>query len=160
MQIKPNLDQLGVPLIVVGNGSKRFAQKFKEGIKFTGEIYLDPESKSFKALSLPRLSAWQAVKRFFFESKTVKFFKSLKKTYQSSDLEGDGQQTGGVFVVGPGIGRPMRYVFREHENETDSFADLDAILAASGWTKDMTLKTSTTSSDSSSSTSTTSTSSS
>jgi len=152
MQIKPNLDQLGVPLIVVGNGSKRFAQKFKEGIKFPGEIYLDPESKSFKALALPRLSAWQAVKRFFFESKTVRFFKSLKKTYQSSDLEGDGQQTGGVFVVGPGSGRPMRYTFREHENDAESFADLDAILAAAGWTKDMTL----TSNSSSSTTSTSS----
>jgi len=144
-----------VPLIVVGNGSKRFAQKFKEGIKFSGEIYLDPESKSFKALSLPRLSAWQAVKRFFFDSKAVKFFKGLKKNYANSDLEGDGQQTGGVFVVGPGIGRAMRYSFREHENDTDTFADLDAILEASGWTKDMTLTPSSTS-DSSSSTTTTS----
>jgi len=153
MQIKPNLDQLGVPLIVVGNGSKRFAQKFKEGIKYTGEIYLDPESKSFKQLGLPRLSAWQALKRFFFESKTVKFFKSLSKTYQSSDLEGDGQQTGGVFVVGPGIGRPMRYVFREHENDADSFADLNTILAAAGWTKDMTLTTSSSSSSTSTSSS-------
>jgi len=159
MQIKPNLDQLGVPLIVVGNGSKRFAQKFKEGIKFNGEIYLDPESKSFKALGLPRLSAWQAVKRFFFDSKAVKFFKGLKKTYRNADLEGDGQQTGGVFVVGPGIGRPMRYVFREHENDTETFADLDAILEASGWTKGMTLTSSSTS-DSSSSTTSTSTSSS
>jgi len=130
MQIKPNLDQLGVPLIAIGNGSPKFAQKFKQALDFTGEIYLDSESKSFKALSLPRITLWQVLKRWVLDRNMYKFWNDLSKTYKSADLEGDGQQTGGVFVVGPGIGRPMRYAFYEANNKADQFADTKAILEA------------------------------
>jgi len=82
----------------------------------------------------------------------VTFFRRIKTNYKNADLEGDGQQTGGVFVVGPGIGRPMRYEFREHDSDAETFADLDAVLVAAGGTKD-TLKTTSSSSSSSSTTS-------
>jgi len=137
LTIKPKLDQLGIPLIAIGNSNVKFANKYKEGLKWTGEIYIDPTSTGAKLLSLPRLTAWQSMKRYFLDSRAIKYFKTLSKTYQSADLEGDGQQTGGVFVLGPGVGRPFRYAFREIDNEFDKFADVDAILEAVGWTKDM-----------------------
>jgi len=44
LTLKPKLDQIGVPLIVIGNSNNRFATKYKEGIKWTGEIYVDASS--------------------------------------------------------------------------------------------------------------------
>jgi len=135
MQIKPKLDHLGIPLIAVGNGSKRFALKFKTALEWEGPIYLDAEGNTFKALQLPKLTIWQAIKRFF--SREVRsYYKQLSKVYTSADLEGDGTQTGGVFVLGPGVGRPLRYSFRENDNEADVFAANDEILKAAGWTKE------------------------
>jgi len=135
MQIKPKLDHLGIPLIAVGNGSKRFALKFKTALEWEGPIYLDTECNTFKALQLAKLTIWQAIKRFF-SREARNYYKQLSKVYTSADLEGDGTQTGGVFVLGPGVGRPLRFSFRENENDTDVFADNEAILKAAGWTKE------------------------
>jgi len=120
---------MGVPLIAIGNGNKHFATKYKEGIGFSGEIYLDPQSKSFEMLNLHRLSAWETMKRFF-SPKALKTSKELFSKYKNADLQGDGQQTGGVFVVGPGVGQPLRFSFYENEHDTDTFANNDDILAA------------------------------
>jgi len=133
MQIKPKLDHLGIPLIAVGNGSKRFALKFKTALEWEGPIYLDTECNTFKALQLQKLTIWQAIKRFF---GIRAYYKQLSKVYTSADLEGDGTQTGGVFVLGPGVGRPLRFSFRENDNEADVFAANDEILKAAGWTKE------------------------
>eukprot|EP00456_Euglypha_rotunda_P032418 TRINITY_DN25125_c0_g1_i6.p1 TRINITY_DN25125_c0_g1~~TRINITY_DN25125_c0_g1_i6.p1 ORF type:complete len:156 (-),score=37.75 TRINITY_DN25125_c0_g1_i6:19-486(-) len=135
MQIKPQLDKLGVPIIAVGNGNARFAKKFKEALKFDGNVYLDTDCKMFKVAALPRLSIWQAVKRFF-NGTARAFYAKLSKNYSQSDLEGDGQQTGGVFVVGPGVGRPLRFSFRESDYDPDVFADNKEILKAVGWTEE------------------------
>jgi len=132
LKIKPQLDQLGVKLIAVGNGNKYFAKKFADGISFDGEVYLDPESKAFAAANLPRLSVWQAVKRFMMNWAALKFFREISPQYANSDLEGDGQQTGGVFVVGPGENSEVLFEFREFDNEVTQFADHDAILKACG----------------------------
>jgi len=130
MDIKPNLDQMNVRLVAVGNGSANFARKFQNGLPFSGEIYLDPESKTYQALSLHRLSFWEVTKRFFFSLSTLRFSQANSKNYAASDLEGDGQQTGGVFVVGPGRGKDILYSFKENEHPAEVFADNNAILEA------------------------------
>jgi len=139
MQLKPKLDQIGVPLIIVGNGPTKAAEKYKAGLKWNGEVLTDPESKMYKLMQLPRLSAFAALKRFL-GRRVIKMYKKLSKEYTSADAEGDGQQTGGVFVVGPGAGRPVRYSFIESDNEPDQFAEIDSVLYAAGWTPDMFLK--------------------
>jgi len=45
-------------------------------------------------------------------------------------MKGDGQQTGGVFVLGPGIGEDIIYSFKEIENDVTSFANTEDIIAA------------------------------
>jgi len=139
MQLKAKLDQIGVPLIIIGNGTIKAADKYKNGLHWTGEVFIDSESKMYKLMQLPRLSAWATVKRFL-GRRVIKMYKQLSKQYLTADAEGDGQQTGGVFVVGPGTGRPIRYSFIESDNEPDVFADVDAVLYAAGWTPDMVLK--------------------
>lgn len=128
MSIKPQLDQLGVRLIAVGTGNKNFAQKFQKGLPFEGEVYLDPEANSFRALSLKRLSVWEVTKRFVLSSTALGFYKKKSKEYASSDVQGDGQQTGGVFVVGPKD--RLYYSFIENEHEVTEFANPEDILKA------------------------------
>lgn len=45
-------------------------------------------------------------------------------------MQGDGQQTGGVFVVGPGEQSEILFSFKESDAAPDEMADNDAILAA------------------------------
>lgn len=60
----------------------------------------------------------------------LSFYREISSKYPDSDVKGDGQQTGGVFVVGPGVGNEILYSFRENDNEVTSFASHDDILAA------------------------------
>jgi len=133
MEIKPQLDQMGVRLIGIGTGSKIFGKKFRDLLPFTGEIFIDPEFAAFKAKGLPRLSAWEVTKRFIISWTAVSHYKSLSSKYRSSDTDGDGQQTGGVFVIGPDPSHPEKkrilYSFHEIENDVSTFADIEAILA-------------------------------
>ena len=46
--------------------------------------------------------------------------------------KGDGQQTGGIFVVGPGVKKALKYSFREADAEPTEFADLEKIYEACG----------------------------
>lgn len=162
---KPTLDQMGVNLVAVGNGTKLFAEMFVRDLGWTGEVYLDAESSgerffvsflmsrsslpsptqskthhlralhttnpttAYKALGCQRLSAWKAAKRYFFDSKAVAFYKTASKEYAGSNTTGDGQQTGGVWVLGPGNAQPL-YEFMEADHRPDVFADEQAILEA------------------------------
>jgi len=93
-------------------------------------VFLDPESKAFAAANLPRLSVWQTMKRFMLNLTAIAFFKDLSSKYPNSDIQGDGQQTGGVFVVGPGGGKNVLFAFREYENEVTQFVDTDELIKA------------------------------
>eukprot|EP01012_Entosiphon_sulcatum_P048921 TRINITY_DN6749_c0_g1_i1.p1 TRINITY_DN6749_c0_g1~~TRINITY_DN6749_c0_g1_i1.p1 ORF type:complete len:182 (+),score=36.65 TRINITY_DN6749_c0_g1_i1:52-597(+) len=129
LELKPELDRLGVKLVCIGNGSAYFAQKFKEGVNWPGDIYLDPDSSIYKALQLKRWSMWEVTKRFFFSSKAIGWAKEFTKKYKSSDLQGDGQQSGGVLVLTPGVDEPL-FFHKEMDAEPTVFADNAAILAA------------------------------
>ena len=107
-------------------------QQFKTGLPFDGEIYIDSTSESFKKASLPRLSLWQISKRFLLNVKLFSLFYSLNKKHGASDASGDGQQTGGVFIFGPGSKSEIIFSFRENDNEPDVFVDVDEIWAACG----------------------------
>jgi len=148
MQIKPQLDHLGIPLLAIGNGSKLFARgvslplmifQFITSTPFTGHVFVDPDSLCFKAMELKRLTLWQAL-RHFFNSTARAAFKTLREKREAKgDLLGDGQQTGGVFVVGPGERSTLSYIFKEQDHPVgvDNFADVKAILQACGWTEQM-----------------------
>jgi len=93
---------------------------------------MDHDSNAFKALKLPRLTTWQVISRFFFSLTSIKFARSISGLYPQSDLEGDGQQTGGVFVVGPGEDSEIQYKFLEGDHDVDQFADLKEVYKACG----------------------------
>eukprot|EP01115_Flamella_aegyptia_P013716 TRINITY_DN7459_c0_g1_i1.p1 TRINITY_DN7459_c0_g1~~TRINITY_DN7459_c0_g1_i1.p1 ORF type:complete len:172 (+),score=44.92 TRINITY_DN7459_c0_g1_i1:201-716(+) len=121
---------MGVDLVAVGNGNTLFAKGFKEGIPFEGEVLIDETSTVFQKASLPRLSVWQTLKRFLMNLSLLSLYSSLGNDYPNSNLNGDGQQTGAVYVLGPGKDSKILYSFRENDNDPETFADIDAILEA------------------------------
>ena len=54
----------------------------------------------------------------------------MQAQFPGNDIRGDGQQTGGVFVLGPGKGKEILYAFREVDGGPCEFSDNNAILAA------------------------------
>ena len=67
----PALRQAGAELIIIGNGSERFAQAFREDFELDGPLLIDPDLVAYRAAGLrrgrvellsPRLpgAAWRA----------------------------------------------------------------------------------------------------
>lgn len=132
MKQKQKFDQAGVKVVAIGNGSPLFAKGFKEQLPFEGEMYLDNDSEVFKALELKRLGMWEATKTYFMSWSVLKFFKDQMANYPASNTNGDGLQTGGVFVVSSAPEEKVLYSFIENEHPADTFADVDEILRACG----------------------------
>jgi len=126
LDVAPRLNALGVKLVVVGNGSAYFANQFKQNLPWPGEIYLDTTSSAFQAVNLPRLSLMQGVKRWL---TTLSWFKKVGTRYKHN-MEGDGFQTGGVFLIGPGEGSRVQFSFKEADNDALTFADGEALVQA------------------------------
>lgn len=131
MKHKQKFDQAGVKLVAIGNGSPLFGKGFKEQLPFEGEVYLDKDSEVFKELQLKRLSTWEAAKTYFMSWSVLKLLKDYSGKYAGSNFQGDGLQTGGVFVVS-GANEKVLYSFIESEQPADTFADVNEILRACG----------------------------
>eukprot|EP01006_Ploeotia_vitrea_P049999 TRINITY_DN67399_c6_g1_i10.p1 TRINITY_DN67399_c6_g1~~TRINITY_DN67399_c6_g1_i10.p1 ORF type:complete len:121 (-),score=13.23 TRINITY_DN67399_c6_g1_i10:359-721(-) len=92
-------------------------------MKWDGEIYIDSQAESYKALDMPRWSKWWTIKRFF-NFASMRFAKTIQ--YNPSNLKGDGFQSGGVLVCTAGADKPA-YIWKEKDHAMDQFADLTAI---------------------------------
>ncbi|CAJ0955465.1 unnamed protein product [Ranitomeya imitator] len=119
-QLKPELDQLGVPLYGVvkekiGTEIDQFQPYFK------GDLFLDvkkrfygPQKRKMMLLGFIRLGVWQNFRRAW-------------KAGFEGNLEGEGLILGGVFVVGSG----KQGILLEHrEKEFGDKANLTAVLEA------------------------------
>ncbi|XP_053305855.1 peroxiredoxin-like 2A [Spea bombifrons] len=118
--LKPQLEQLGVPLYAVvkekiGTEVEDFQPYFK------GEIFLDPkkgfygpQKRKMMLLGFIRLGVWQNFRRAWNDGFT-------------GNLEGEGYVLGGIFVIGAG----NQGVLLEHrEKEFGDKANLTAVLEA------------------------------
>ncbi|KAM4636341.1 peroxiredoxin-like 2A isoform 2-T2 [Discoglossus pictus] len=118
--LKPQLDQLGVPLYaVVKEKISTEVEDFQP--YFRGEIFLDeqrrfygPQKRKMMLLGLVRLGVWQNFRR------------AWKGGYEGN-LEGEGFVLGGVFVIGSG----KQGILLEHrEKEFGDKSNLTAVLEA------------------------------
>jgi prostamide/prostaglandin F2alpha synthase len=128
--LKPVLDAHEVRLIAVGTGDYYTAKQFKEGLNWPGELYLDPDLTSFKALHLKRFSHWEIARRFVTNRRVVAWISKHPHKAQTL-IDGDNSQSGGIFVVGPGVGSSVIFSYKEVENDPLSFAIPEAIVNAS-----------------------------
>eukprot|EP01069_Polyplicarium_translucidae_P006310 Polyplicarium_translucidae@DN2939_c0_g1_i4.p2 len=129
MEVADALKKNDIQLVAIGNGSEAFAEKYKASLNFPGPIYIDGESTLFKALGMPRWSNWKFARWLFSWSK-MSHFRDLGKKYPGSDMQGDGHQTGGVLVAGPGASSDLRVLFREYDG-MESADDASKFLAGS-----------------------------
>eukprot|EP00123_Amoebidium_parasiticum_P007282 comp18015_c0_seq1/m.18498 comp18015_c0_seq1/g.18498 ORF comp18015_c0_seq1/g.18498 comp18015_c0_seq1/m.18498 type:complete len:136 (-) comp18015_c0_seq1:498-905(-) len=128
MDIKPELDQLGVKLVAIGTGNRYFANQFISGLPFSGEVYLDPEAKSFQALKLPRWGMLSTLWRFVKSLAATNWYNENAKKYATANMEGDGQQSGGIFVVSQK--GEIVFSFKEDEQPPEVFCEGSVVLAA------------------------------
>ncbi|XP_063290623.1 peroxiredoxin-like 2A [Pelobates fuscus] len=118
--IKPQLDQLGVPLYGVvkekiGTEIDDF-QPFFKGELFHDEkkLFYGPQTRKMMLIALIRLGVWQNFRR------------AWKDGFQGN-LEGEGLILGGMFVVGAGN---QGVLYEHREKEFGDKANLTAILEA------------------------------
>ncbi|CAN2390488.1 antioxidant activity [Pristimantis euphronides] len=119
-QLKPELDQLGVPLYGVvkekiGTEVEDFQPYFK------GELFLDekkhfygPQKRKMMLMGFIRLGVWQNFRRAW-------------KAGFEGNLEGEGLILGGVFVMGSG---DQGILLEHREKEFGDKANLTAVLEA------------------------------
>jgi AhpC/TSA antioxidant enzyme len=88
----------GAELHLVGNGSRHFAQAFREELDITCPLYVDTKLEAYRALEMKRglastlgsLATWKNTAR------------AMKAGFRQSMTRGDAWQLGGVLVVLPG----------------------------------------------------------
>jgi hypothetical protein len=132
---KEELRKIGVPLILIGNGNSNFAKAFIEDSQFVDEwrdaaspwkveIYVDTKLAAYSAFELRRgllsvLAPWNF--------RTMMKAKSKYKI-SNGELQGDGTQQGGTFIIGPGDSLYYSYP----NNNLGDHAPMDEVLAILG----------------------------
>ncbi|KJE92131.1 hypothetical protein CAOG_03149 [Capsaspora owczarzaki ATCC 30864] len=130
LEIKPQLDAAGVKIVLVGTGNRYFAEKFIENVpgngqRFPAEVYIDPEQTAYKARGLQRVGLLH-----FLSWTAISEWRKANKNHPNADLQGDGLQTGGIYLVGPGADSAIHFAFNEYDHPVGTLVDNDQILAA------------------------------
>ncbi len=98
--ISPRINELcnlGVNLVIIGNGGANFIQGFKDKFQLNDKpvsIYTDPSLKSYKLAEMKR-SFWTV---FSFRS-LADYIRSFSKGIGQSKVQGDNWQQGGALLV-------------------------------------------------------------
>lgn len=127
MQLHRELDTIrsrGAELVVVGQGSSRWARAFRERLALQNPVYVDPERELYGALGMKR-----GVGSLLTLGALRNYWRALRSGYFPRGLLGDTLQQGGVLVVLPGGRIAYRYLSRE-AGDHPPVADVLAALPA------------------------------
>ena len=94
----PKIRARGAELQLVGNGNRRFAMAFKDELRITCPLFVDPKLEAYRAFEMKRgglaglasLALWKNTAR------------ALRAGFLQTSTKGDAWQLGGVVVVLPG----------------------------------------------------------
>ncbi|KAK4524369.1 hypothetical protein GAYE_SCF03G2269 [Galdieria yellowstonensis] len=92
-QVYAEQENKDVGIAVVGQGSWQQARNFKAESKFPGDVYTDPELKTYEALEFTR-----SVKSFLQPSLLVRAYSALREGLHQGPVQGKAFQNGGVIV--------------------------------------------------------------
>jgi len=87
----------GVDVVIVGNGSRDFAEAFREDFEIEGLLLLDPDLHAYRAAGLRRGRREIASPRLI--GNTIR---ALRSGARQTSVQGDPWQLGGLFVFAPG----------------------------------------------------------
>ena len=125
MAIKDQLDAAGAGLAAIGSGKPAQAREFAESFSFTGDMYVDPSLKTYRAFKLVR-----GVVRTLGPSSIVRGIFAMKEGFRQGKSAGDLWQQGGMFVLGPGSKPGDQMLFAHRNQAAGDHADLNQVLAA------------------------------
>lgn len=125
MDIKDQLAAAGVALAAIGSGNPKQAKKFVESFSFTGEMYVDPSLKTYKAFNLNR-----GITRTLGPSSIMRGISAMKEGFRQGKSAGDLWQQGGMFVIGPDSQTGSHLLFAHRNQTAGDQADLNAVLKA------------------------------
>lgn len=125
LQGKSQLDAAGCKLAFVSNGTVEAATKFVKELPYNGELYLDPTGSTYKALGFKKFSLPKMLARIF---KSLSAIKNITKSEKAHDMKGDGNQTGGIVVIGPGVGAQPAFTYVEGDHAMDHMCTFEEIL--------------------------------
>ncbi len=107
-QLCPELStirQTGAELVVVGNGSVRYANIFREDMKLDAPLYVDPTLKTYQTIGFKR-SIWRTIGPPAWRHA----FRAFRSGFRQKGVKGDPWQEGGVLIVMPDGKVPYSYM--------------------------------------------------
>ncbi|MBS0014287.1 MAG: AhpC/TSA family protein [Desulfobacterales bacterium] len=121
IEVKPELDAMGVSLAAIGSGTPDQARAFTEKFNYPGEMYVNPSLSVYKAFGLKR-----GFLKTLGPASVARGIKAMFRGHRQGSSAGDLWQQGGMFVLGPG----EQLVFAHRNPGAGKQADLKAVLAA------------------------------
>lgn len=122
--MRDRLDEIrarGAELVVIGNGTRRFAAAFREDENLDCPVLVDPELIAYRAAGLRRGRVELLSPRL-----PLNAVRALWNGHRQQEIQGDPWQLGGVLVLRPGGTLTYRHTSREAGDR----APLDDIVAA------------------------------
>jgi peroxiredoxin len=119
MTVKDDLAGEGVTLVGIGTGTPEQARRFVENFDFSGEMYVDPERKTYDAFDLES--------GFFKTLGPASISRGLtvmKQGFHQGRSAGALWQQGGLFVIGPG----NQILFAHRDPKAGFHADPDEVV--------------------------------
>lgn len=91
---QPELEAVGVDLVVIGNGGPSFIEGFREKSGYDGPLYTDPSRRTYRALGFRR-----GVSLAFNLQSARLALEAFREGHRQGITRGDNWQQGGVLVV-------------------------------------------------------------
>jgi len=121
-EIKPLLDKAGVKLVAIGNGSAKQAKRFLIEVGYEGELFVDPERKSYQAAGMK-----SGVMSLLSVSAVSKVTNAWKEGHRQASTQGSNLQQGGLIVV-----NGDKILFRHIDASVGDAPDINEVLKACG----------------------------
>lgn len=125
--VKPQIDERGARVVVVGNGTPRHAQMFAEDDDVPFTLWVDPQMEAYRAAGLRR-----GLRAAFSRRSAGHMARALRGGFRQTKVQGDAWQNGGVFVITAKGETAFEQVSREagdHAAVADILAALDRVAA-------------------------------
>jgi len=120
--MKSDLDELGLDVVVIGNGMPEHAKEFQATEDIPFELFVDPDRKVYAEAGMRRgvnLGTFRAALR------------ALRSGHRQTGLRGDAMQNGGILIFGRTGGLRYRFVSRFSGDLAPAEDLLEAARAAS-----------------------------
>lgn len=111
----------GAELVLVGNGSVKFAAHFQQERAPEVRVFTDPTLESYKALGMKRSAA-----ATLSPAALVAGARAMAHGHVQTSVEGDGWQQGGLYAIAEG----GRIVYSRPNDNAGDRPDIDAALEA------------------------------